>query len=114
MIGIIEAININSVKILLTVWPSGLRRWLQAPVRKGVGSNPTAVIINTAITPWQHSCAYCMSKRTLRRASSIPGQMGDESVCAQCDTQRLQLQPCEMFPRRLELTTLKVGCYKFY
>ena len=25
-----------------TVWPSGLRRWLQAPVRKGVGSNPTA------------------------------------------------------------------------
>ena len=29
-----------------TVWPSGLRRWLKAPVRKGVGSNPTAVIFN--------------------------------------------------------------------
>ena len=28
----------------MTVWPSGLRRWLKAPVRKGVGSNPTAVI----------------------------------------------------------------------
>ena len=27
----------------MTVWPSGLRRWLQAPVRKGVGSSPTAV-----------------------------------------------------------------------
>jgi hypothetical protein len=27
-----------------TVWPTGLRRWLKAPVRKGVGSNPTAVI----------------------------------------------------------------------
>ena len=27
----------------MTVWPNGLRRWLQAPVRKGVGSNPTAV-----------------------------------------------------------------------
>ena len=27
----------------MTVWPSGLRRWLQAPVRKGVGLNPTAV-----------------------------------------------------------------------
>ena len=27
-----------------TVWPSGLRRWLQAPVRKGVGLNPTAVM----------------------------------------------------------------------
>ena len=31
-----------------TVWPSGLRRWLQAPVRKGVGSNPTAVIAKIA------------------------------------------------------------------
>ena len=29
----------------MTVWPSGLRRWLQAPVRKGVGSNPTAVTL---------------------------------------------------------------------
>ena len=28
---------------LKTVWPSGLRRWLKAPFRKGVGSNPTAV-----------------------------------------------------------------------
>ena len=28
---------------LMTVWPSGLRRWLKAPFRKGVGSNPTAV-----------------------------------------------------------------------
>ena len=27
----------------MTVWPSGLRRWLKVPVRKGVGSNPTAV-----------------------------------------------------------------------
>ena len=30
-----------------TVWPSGLRRWLKAPFRKGVGSNPTAVIWRT-------------------------------------------------------------------
>ena len=27
-----------------TMWPSGLRRQLQALVRKGVGSNPTVVI----------------------------------------------------------------------
>ena len=33
--------------VIRTVWPSGLRRWLQAPVRKGVGSNPTAVIMLT-------------------------------------------------------------------
>ena len=30
-------------KASMTVWPSGLRRWLKAPFRKGVGSNPTAV-----------------------------------------------------------------------
>ena len=34
---------------LRTVWPSGLRRSLQAPVRKGVGSNPTAVTFHRLI-----------------------------------------------------------------
>ena len=29
----------------MTLWPSGLRRWLKAPFRKGVGSNPTGVIL---------------------------------------------------------------------
>jgi hypothetical protein len=29
-----------------TVWPSGLRRWLEEPFRKGVGSNPAAVIFH--------------------------------------------------------------------
>ena len=29
---------------ITTIWPSGLRRWLKAPFRKGVGSNPTVVI----------------------------------------------------------------------
>ncbi len=28
-----------------TVWPSGVRRWLKAPFRKGVDLNPTAVIL---------------------------------------------------------------------
>ena len=36
--------NHSPWRLLKTVWPSGLRRWLKAPVRKGVGSNPTAVI----------------------------------------------------------------------
>ena len=26
-----------------TLWPSGLRRWLKVPFRKGLGSNPTGV-----------------------------------------------------------------------
>ena len=40
-----------------TVWASGVRRWFQAPVRKGVGSNPTAVTFSnnksqmSALTP---------------------------------------------------------------
>ena len=31
-----------------TAWPSGLRRQLKALVRKGVGSNPTAVILRSS------------------------------------------------------------------
>ena len=42
-----------------TVWPSGLRRWLQAPVCKGVGSNPTAV-------PLQASCCGHSNVNTSR------------------------------------------------
>ena len=36
-----------------TVWPSGLRRWLKAPFRKGVGSNPTAVTFVRCATAMQ-------------------------------------------------------------
>ena len=48
-----------------TVWPSGLRRWLQAPVRKGVGSNPTAVILTTGLglKNLQHLRSDFMPKR---------------------------------------------------
>ena len=35
--------------ILETLWPSGLRRWLKAPFRKGVGSNPTGVILGMSL-----------------------------------------------------------------
>ena len=35
--------SLLDVPLSKTVWPSGLRRWLKAPFRKGVGSNPTAV-----------------------------------------------------------------------
>ena len=37
-------VRFQLANIFRTVWPSGLRRWLKAPVRKGVGSNPTAAI----------------------------------------------------------------------
>ena len=52
----------------LTVWPSGLRRWLQAPVRKGVGSNPTAVT--------------CILKvATARVSARMMGAPGDAAPC---------------------------------
>ena len=37
----------------MTVWPSGLRRWLKAPFRKRAGSNPTAV--NAAVSEHTHT-----------------------------------------------------------
>ena len=37
----------------MTVWPSGLRRWLKAPFRKGVGSKPTAA--NAAASERAHN-----------------------------------------------------------
>ena len=45
-----SALTMHSMKemhfaVPLTLWPSGLRRWLKAPFRKGVGSNPTGVIL---------------------------------------------------------------------
>ena len=49
-----------------TVWPSGLRRWLQAPVRKGVGSNPTAVTFDR---PIMFDIATCLLG-TLRASAS--------------------------------------------
>ena len=43
VISVSRFIPLLGCLVSMTVWPSGLRRWLQAPVRKGVGSNPTAV-----------------------------------------------------------------------
>jgi hypothetical protein len=87
-----------------TVWPSGLRRWLRAPFRKGVGSNPTAVIFhrrtyisyNTSayakhfakiefesmimsFPSWHkghHTQCYMSSKNTLAYITWMPGWVG--------------------------------------
>ena len=44
-----------------TLWPSGLRRWLKAPFRKGVGSNPTGVILKIVICGLQLDAIACFS-----------------------------------------------------
>ena len=40
----ITKIHVRIWSQIKTLWPSGLRRWLKAPFRKGVGSNLTGVI----------------------------------------------------------------------
>ena len=52
LVGLVEKAKFftsptNMVLLPETLWPSGLRRWLKAPFRKGVGSNPTGVIFMT-------------------------------------------------------------------
>ena len=51
-----------------TVWPSGLRRWLQAPVRKGVGSNPTTV---TRRIPLDQTCETTFDAELSKTASAF-------------------------------------------
>ena len=47
-----------------TVWPSGLRQWLKAPFRKGVGSNPTAVTGRGPVALQAQSCVcVCVCER---------------------------------------------------
>ena len=54
-----------------TVWPSGLRRWLQAPVRKGVGSNPTAVIFEFCLTQKFGTNCLSIHNRAFRMESEV-------------------------------------------
>ena len=55
----------------MTLWPSGLRRWLKAPFRKGVGSNPTGVNLlhpdsSSLLVGW-----VCMARLIHPHASSL-------------------------------------------
>ena len=47
--SIVSADVIFLGRLYLTAWPSGLRRWLRAPVRKGVGWNPIAIIYRSVM-----------------------------------------------------------------
>ena len=55
------------VKQTKTVWPSGLRRWLKAPFRKGVGSNPTAV--NVMVCGFSPAAAFAEQEGYARLAA---------------------------------------------
>ena len=73
--------KVNSDPPGRTVWPSGLRRWLQAPVRKGVGSNPTAVILNMSTT--EH--APLNATRACPDTVANDGPITQE-LCSTCNT----------------------------
>ena len=52
----------------ITVWPGGLRRWLTAPVRKGVGLNPTAVsVLWPPADSFIYICMHWQSLPEIRR-----------------------------------------------
>ena len=59
--------------VLTTVWPSGLRRWLQAPVRKGVGSNPTAVT-GVSGCVWREASKTNNTQKKKQKTSTISKQ----------------------------------------
>ena len=71
---------------LKTVWPSGLRRWLQAPVRKGVGSNPTGVTCLRA-----RLCSVLLCRR-VRRGALRCGAMSWLGVL--CEAVACRVMPC--------------------
>ena len=64
----------------MTVWPSGLRRWLQAPVRKGVGSNLTAVSAVSTVRSYSVLVHYAKVPRkevTTATADPSPDQTAE-------------------------------------
>ena len=83
-----------------TVWPSGLRRWLQAPVRKGVGLNPTAVISELQVPDIQYARATGSTRLCSSAAPSLsetapppsPPESGPH-MWLQILSKRLQRQP---------------------
>ena len=64
----------------MTVWPSGLRRWLKAPFRKGVGSSPTAVMLWRRATAWR--LGEVGSAMHPARAALRPPRRGREGFAA--------------------------------
>ncbi len=71
-----------------TVWPSGLRRWLQAPVRKGVGSNPTAVTFERSRAFFsqgaRHARASCVVPRRSYASLALRRRGRRSAVAARC------------------------------
>jgi hypothetical protein len=57
--------------ILRTLWPNSLRRWLKAPFRKSVGSNPTGVILFALIL--RHDVLHTWSDPYIQRAPATSG-----------------------------------------
>ena len=61
-----------TLALISTIWPSGLLRCLQAPVRKGVGSNPTTVILGAHVHVMLCEVKYCLRVRQTFSAQITP------------------------------------------
>jgi hypothetical protein len=66
--------------ILKTLWPSGLRRWLKAPFRKGVGSNPTSVIVFGLTL--RHEVLHTWPGPYIQRAPATLGHVAASQIVA--------------------------------
>ena len=93
-----------------TVWPSGLRRWLQAPVRKGVGSNPTAVILfanpNLAHAPRKEDVGYGCARSASSFALTAHGYDFVQKACEELRASRRA--PASTFDVDLPAQTLRL------
>ena len=69
-----------------TLWPSGLRRWLKAPVRKGVGSNPTGVTCFTNAMRTATTSGDARSAQRRPKTNPKPGTQRPAHVQPQAQT----------------------------
>ena len=93
----------------MTIWSRGPRRWLQAPVRKGVGSNPTAVTWYS-IFPWQHpECGHKTQRSAVpqRAAAAVPSSLGRS--LQSCWTLRLKVYCLVEMTRQHDSLALQYG-----
>ena len=92
----------STLGLIKTVWPSGLRRWLKAPFRKGVGSNPTAVILIQYGVFGMHDVCTLAGSGLVGLAAVWP--MWQSGICVTGP----EKWNCQVVPRGLEPRTLRL------
>ena len=103
-IGAQEAISTYGIK---TIWPSGLRRWLKAPVRKGVGSSSTAVAFSRLLGDTWRDC-YLIFQKIWSLQLCSRGQL----VVFFCPTQNLDKVKTWIGQHKLDFNIILLNVWK--